>query len=82
MGLKALDPAIVEIAVILPALPGVFSNRVARDSSHPKGSSKRSVRARDPLTSAAYLRSERRTAACNSRSTNEQMLAETRPHSE
>ncbi|HWL21754.1 MAG TPA: hypothetical protein VNS33_18920 [Bradyrhizobium sp.] len=26
MGLKALDPAIVEIAVILPALPGVFSN--------------------------------------------------------
>jgi hypothetical protein len=32
--------------------------------------------------SAAYLRSERRTAACNSRSTNEQMLAETRPHSE
>jgi len=33
-------------------------------------------RASPILDQRAYLRSERRTAACNSRSTNEQMLAE------
>jgi hypothetical protein len=83
MGLKALDPAVVETADDPAGASRCFLKLSrARFFAPERLVEAERASARSLAASAAYLRSERRTAACNSRSTNEQMLAETRPHSE